>query len=127
MQIPHAIDIDTKKVINSDRADFRAVRGRYLCFSCNREVLLAKSKNRKVHFKHYPDEAVGCRYSKSQGLHTQAKERVAIIFENALKKLGPMPTMKFETPAGMLSVLPFIAGHVVKREKEATRCCYFGC
>ncbi|NOS97992.1 MAG: hypothetical protein HOP25_05920 [Methylotenera sp.] len=117
MKIPHAIDVENKiKVIGADRADSQAARGRYLCYGCNREVFLAKSKNRKVHFKHYPDEAAGCRYGKSQKLHTQAKERLAIVFENALKKRGPMPIMQFETPTGIQTVLPFIFGHVAKLE-----------
>lgn len=117
MQIPHAFDVENQnKVISANRADCHAHKGRYLCYGCGREVLVAKSKNRKVHFKHYPDEALGCRYGKSQKLHTQAKERVAIVFENALNKRGPMPIMHFETPTGVQTVLPFIFGSIAKLE-----------
>lgn len=117
MNIPHAIDIETQVRIMAHRAATNAARGRYKCYGCGRDVhVVLKSKYNRVHFKHYPNEATGCSYSKNQDLHTQAKELVVVAFENALNKLGSMPIFQFQTPVGVKTVLPIIFGSVVKRE-----------
>ncbi|PPC86950.1 MAG: hypothetical protein CTY37_04705 [Methylotenera sp.] len=117
MNIPYAIDMETQVTIKADRAAVGAGKGRYLCGGCERHVhVVQKSKYNRVHFKHYPNEAIGCNYGKSQDLHTKAKECVADVFENALKHCEPMPLMQFETSSGVILMCPFIAGQVVKRE-----------
>jgi hypothetical protein len=116
MYIPYAIDSDTRAIIKSDRAIVATDKRRYLCYGCERPVYLVRSKHKRVHFKHYPKEAIGCSYSKPQALHTKAKERVAVVFENALNKCKPMPILQFETTIGVLTMHPFIVGSLVKRE-----------
>ncbi len=120
--IHFAKNIENGELVRPDRATKHSSKGLYQCLDsrCERPVYLAISKNGKAHFRHYRGDIDSlCGFSgakKSQELHTQAKHRVALLFENALLRKAPMPTMKFETPDGIHTVLPFLVNCKVIQE-----------
>lgn len=122
MKIPQARDLESGQLVRPDRAEVRALKGRYQCLDpkCNSDLIVAKSKYGNIHFRHHRgiNEKL-CRYSgkhKSDKLHSRAQEHLAIIFEEAFARKCSMPLLRFETPSGIKTVLPFIAGSRVVKE-----------
>ncbi len=120
--IPYAINTGTGRRVRPEEASRHAKKGLYECFvpECKKHVFLAFSKYDRAYFKHYPHENPSSTtlipHSKSQYIHTRAKELLRQVFANGLAKRAPMPRLVFETPLGIEKVLPFVTNCQVKNE-----------
>jgi hypothetical protein len=119
-RITWALDLKTGKLVKADRAERKPGKGRYRCLDerCSRDLTVARSKQGRQHFRHFRNNhADGCVFQDlAKGRHQAAQRILVTLFSEALRRRTPMPLMAFNTPAGLLTVLPFVQASEVVME-----------
>lgn len=122
MQIPIARDLQSNRIVTPDRAIRKAPKGRYQCIvpGCQHDLTVAISKYGRVHFRHFRGMvSSGCSFHsgpKSRTHHNTAQQLLMVLLSEALARRAPMPTLVFETTAGIKTALPIILGRSVVTE-----------
>lgn len=121
-QIHLAQDLTTGRLIGADRAEPRPGKGRYRCLDdhCKQDLTVARSKRGRMHFRHFRNaDAKACVFHSCAGnrrMHTAAQALLRVLLQAAIERRAPMPLLAFETPAQVVTVLPFITGTRVVTE-----------
>jgi hypothetical protein len=121
-----ARDLETGRLISADRAIQHPPKGRYQCLAdnCGRFLTVGRSKFGRLHFKHFRDtDLPGCGglWRRRKTLHDAAQDLLQTLFTEAIARRAPVPLFHFQTPAGVVTVLPFILANQVVREWTCPR------